>query len=158
MGYAIRLWRDADADALPEVWRRAITEIGSLKYTPEQVEAWLGWRASPDKYRDRVAAGATILVACDVADRPVAYALLEPDGHLDHLYNHPCHTRRGLARQLLTEAETLARKWGCARLYTEASELARPAFERAGYTVSHRRDFAIRGVAIHNFAMEKTLA
>ncbi|MBB3032974.1 hypothetical protein [Alteriqipengyuania lutimaris] len=55
---------------------------------------------------------------------------------------------------------------GATRLYTEASELARPAFERAGYHgaferagyhVSHRRDFEVDGVAIHNFAMEKVL-
>ena len=47
------------------------------------------------------------------------------------------------------------------RLYTEASELARPAFERAGYVMQHPRDFTIehdgREVAIHNYAMEKPL-
>lgn len=157
MDYSIRPWRDADAETLPEIWRQAVTVVGSHRYTPEQVGAWLKWQASPEKFRERVAAGATILVACDAADQPVAYALLEPDGHLDHLYNHPEHTRRGLAGLLLAESEILACAWGCGRLYTEASELARPAFERAGYTVSHRRDFEIHGVAIHNFAMEKRL-
>jgi putative acetyltransferase len=28
-------------------------------------------------------------------------------------------------------------------LFTKASELARPVFKRAGYTLLHRRDFAI---------------
>ena len=37
----------------------------------------------------------------------------------------------------------------------------RPAFERAGYAVTHKREFAIahedREVPIHNWAMEKPL-
>lgn len=92
---------------------------------------------------------------------PVACALLEQDGHLDHLYCHPDHTRNGLADLLLDAAEEQALTWDCKRLYTEASELARPAFERAGYGVTQRRDFTIEHegklVPIHNYAMEKTL-
>jgi putative acetyltransferase len=44
------------------------------------------------------------------------------------------------------------------RLHTEASDLARPAFERVRYEVTHKREFAIDGMPIHNWAMEKVLA
>lgn len=98
-----------------------------------------------------------IFVACDTGDEPRAYALLEPDGHLDMLYCHPDHTRKGLANELLAHAEMVAHSEGMKRLFTEASELARPAFERAGYAVMHRRDFEVDGVPIHNYAMEKML-
>ncbi len=73
------------------------------------------------------------------------------------LYCHPDHTRKGLADRLLEQAETHARSEQIAMLFTEASELARPAFERAGYSVKERREFEIEGVAIHNYAMEKSL-
>ena len=43
------------------------------------------------------------------------------------------------------------------RLYVEASELARRLFLRKGFTVVTRRDFAVGGVMIHNYAMEKRL-
>lgn len=99
-----------------------------------------------------------IFVACDANDTVAAYALLEQDGHLDMLYCHPGHTRKGLADELLAHAEMVARSKGMARLYTEASELARAAFERAGYSVSKRREFEIDGVPIHNYAMEKPLS
>ena len=82
---------------------------------------------------------------------------MQQDGHLDHLYIAPDHTRSGLGDRLLADAERHARQIGSQRLFTEASDLARPAFERAGYSVTHRRDFAIDGVAIHNWAMEKAL-
>ncbi|WP_284125341.1 GNAT family N-acetyltransferase [Parerythrobacter aestuarii] len=158
MAYSIRLYRDLDAEALSKLALAAIRTIGVHGYSPEQVEAWAARHGGEDMYRERVSSGHVIFVAADAQDRPVAYALLEGDGHLDRLYNHPNHTRRGLALQLLMAAETHARAEGITRLYTEASELARPAFERAGYSVTRRRDFAIDGVPIHNYAMEKVLS
>ena len=135
----------------------AIRSVGSHGYNPAQVEAWENRHPGPERFLTRHANGAMIFVACDVQDAPVAYALLEPDGHLDMLYCHPDHTRKGFANELLAQAEMVAQAEGIARLYTEASELARAAFERAGYAVEHRRDFEVDGVPIHNYAMEKML-
>lgn len=162
MAYSIRLYRESDEEQLSQIALAAITAIGSHAYTPEQVRAWSGRHGGAQMYRRRAAEGHIIFVAVDSDDVAVAYALLEPDGHLDRLYNHPDHTRRGLASQLLAQAERHARAAGLTRLFTEASELARPAFERAGYAVQHRRDFEIEhdgtAVTIHNYAMEKLLS
>ena len=157
MAYGIRPYCDEDAEAVAAVCSAAIEAIGPRAYSAEQVAAWRARHPGPQRYRDVVANGAQIVVAADENNRPVAYALLERNGHLDHLYCHPDHTRRGLADLLLAEAEVMAREWGVQRLYTEASDLARPAFERTGYSVTHKREFAIDGVPIHNWAMEKTL-
>jgi putative acetyltransferase len=161
MAYAIRTFEPSDAEHLSAVALAAIWSIGPKSYSPQQVEAWAARHDGAETYRQRAAQGAAIFVATDAGGTPVAYALLEPDGHLDRLYNHPDHTRQGLATQLLSHAEHHARARSMARLYTEASELARPAFERAGYEVLHRRDFTIehagRSVPIHNYAMEKRL-
>lgn len=123
--------------------------------------AWGARHPGAERFISRATKGADIVVASDAEDRPVAFALLEEDGHLDMLYCDPDHTRRGLAVQLLAEAENRARKRGLSRLFTEASELARPSFERAGYRVSHKREFDIEhdggSVPIHNYAMAKTL-
>lgn len=161
MEYAIRPYRDSDAERLSEIALTAIREVGAHGYSPAQVEAWAARHPGPSMYRERVEQGHLIFVAADGSDVPAAYALLEPDGHLDRLYNHPAHTRRGLAVRLLSAAEAHAREAGLERLYTEARALARPSFERAGYVVTHRRDFEIEhqgaSVPIHNYAMEKRL-
>ena len=161
MTYRIRPFRADDADALATLAVRAIRTIGPRAYSPAQVGAWAARHGAARRYLESAEAGHMILVAADGADRPVAYALLKAPGehgaHLDHLYCDPDHTRRGLGDHLLEAAENAARAAGATRLYTEASELARPAFERAGYRVSHRRDFEVDGVPIHNFAMEKML-
>ena len=146
---------------LAELTVAAVWTIGGGSYSEEQVAAWAAFHTEPARFRARALAGALILVAVDDRDRSVAHAVLEPDDHLDQLYCHPDHSRRGLGDRLLAAAEQHARERGVVRLYTEASELARPAFERAGYAVTHRRDFTIacrnRRVPIHNYAMEKPL-
>lgn len=161
MCYKLRRYRDSDAEALSAICHDAIADIGPRAYSEEQVAAWLARHPGPERYRERVADGATIYVAVSNNDRAVAYSLLEPDGHLDHLYCDPKHTRMGLAGRVLSFAEHDAKERGIFRLFTEASELARPAFERSGYSMTHRRDFTIplqgRDVAIHNYAMEKLL-
>jgi putative acetyltransferase len=159
--YRLRRFRAEDAEALARLTQSAIATIGPRAYSSEQTFAWAARHMAPQRFRDRDARGHAIIVAADDADAPVAYALLEPDGHLDQLYCHPEHSRRSLADRLLDEAEALAREGGIERLFTEASVLARPAFERAGYRMLDRRDFVIKHagmrVPIHNYAMEKRL-
>ena len=59
------------------------------------------------------------------------------------LFCHPDHAAKGLGLALLAEAETAARAQGVTCMFTQASELARPVFACAGYTLPRRRDFAI---------------
>lgn len=156
----IRPYRPDDAGAIAALTLAAIRRTALRAYSPEQVAAWSA-SYSPRRLLDGAARGDVILVAVDDADHPLAYAVLEAGGHLDMLYCHPDHTGRGLALALLAQADVAARDQGVARLFTEASELARPVFERAGYALLHRRDFTISGdsgeVPIHNYAMEKRI-
>lgn len=161
MDYSFRPFRTSDAKALAALTLLAIRMTGLRAYTPEQVTAWAARHPSPERFIARTAKGDTILVAVDTDDTPVAYVLIEPGGHCDMLYCHPNHAGRGLAASLLAGTGTRARSAAMPRLFTEASELARPVFERAGFNMLHRRDFTIANagedVAIHNCAMEKRL-
>ncbi|MEO0689124.1 MAG: GNAT family N-acetyltransferase, partial [Pseudomonadota bacterium] len=105
MSYSIRRYRDGDAEALSTLSLAAIRVVGSRGYSDAQVAAWAGRHGGPEMYRKRAAQGHLVFVAVDQSDAPVAYALLEPDGHLDRLYCHPDHTRNGLAERLLDTAE-----------------------------------------------------
>ncbi|MBA4043930.1 MAG: GNAT family N-acetyltransferase [Erythrobacter sp.] len=156
-----RRYRDSDAPVIAALTLAAIRQTALKAYSPEQVSAWSA-RYSVERLIQGATKGDWIRVAVDADDAPVAYAVMETDGHVDMLYCHPNHTSTGLARHLLAEAEMAARALGVAQIFTEASELAKPVFERAGYSLLHRRDFTIpfegREVAIHNYAMEKRLA
>ncbi|QZD95514.1 GNAT family N-acetyltransferase [Qipengyuania gelatinilytica] len=157
MGYSIRSFEDGDAEALAELGRAAIGAIGPDAYSEEQVEAWLANFAGPEVYQAQADAGTQIFIATDEDDEPVAYAMLEQTGHLDHLYCHPDHTKEGLATSLLETAALYAKYHGITHLFTEASHIAKPAFEKAGYNAMKKRTFEIDGVEITNWAMVKTI-
>lgn len=157
----IRLFRLDDAPALAELTLAAIVTIGLRAYSAKQALSWAARHPGASRFIVSAAKGDHILVATTDDDAPAAYALVEADGHIDMLYCHPDHAGRGLASALLAAVENDARRSGITLLFTEASELARPVFERAGFTLLHRRDFVLptcgEDIAIHNYAMEKQL-
>jgi putative acetyltransferase len=140
------------------LFHAAVHEIGSRDYSKEQLSAWSPAPPDPAGYVQRAGDGRLMLVAVDAAGAPLAYGDLEPDGHIDHLFCRPDAAGTGIASALYDRLEQAARDRGIALLRVEASEAARRLLERKGFTVARRRDFQIRGVAIHNYAMTKVLA
>jgi putative acetyltransferase len=153
----IRSLHSGDAPALARIFYAAVHQVGGLHYSPEQVNAWAPVVPDPERFLERGTDGRILLVAADDADQPLAYGDLEGDGHIDHLYCRPDVAGTGVASALYDRLEAAARDRGIARLYVEASEPARRFFLRKGFIVLERREFAVGGVAIHNFAMEKLL-
>ncbi|WP_300396699.1 GNAT family N-acetyltransferase [Henriciella sp.] len=153
----IRTYRAADAPRMEDIFRRAVREIGRHFYTDDQVTAWSGPRVTAEQLNLNYMDGRATFIAEDETGRAIAFSDLEADGHVDMLYCDPDHARKGIASALLAAIERDARACGIDRLYTEASEAARPVFQKAGFTVVRRRELEVDGVAIHNWAMEKPL-
>ena len=152
---AIRPYLDSDAEAIAEVFERAVRGIGPRDYSPAQIEAWIGREPRTERFRAKMADGRRRWVATDDEGRVTAFVDLEADGHIDFLFADPDVAGTGVASRLLDELEAAARGDGVARLYVEASEAARRFFLKRGYEAQKRRDFEIGGVAIHNYAMER---
>ena len=157
----IRPFQTEDAPTLAALTLAAIVMIGVRAYSMEQVMCWAAGHPGAARFIDSAAKGDLILVARAADGPPAAYALMERDGHLDMLYCHPDFAGQGFATALLAQIEVEARQAGIGRIFAEASEISRPVFERSGYTLLHRRDFALMmggaEVAMHNYAMEKLL-
>jgi putative acetyltransferase len=152
---SIRPYQPVDAAALSGLYEASVRALGARDYSSAQIEAWASLTPSAEALEARMADGRSRLVA--VADEIAGFIDVEPDGHIDLLYVAPAAAGSGVARLLLETAEALAPLSGAGRLYAEASETARPVFERLGFQVTARRDFDVAGVPIHNWAVEKTL-
>jgi putative acetyltransferase len=63
----------------------------------------------------------------------------------------------GVGSALYASIEAAAKQSGITTLFVEASEAARRLFERRGFSVDARNDFAVNGIAIHNFRMSKKM-
>jgi putative acetyltransferase len=157
----IRPFRDEDAAALSALTVAAIATLGLRAYSAKQVMAWAARHLGPPLFLEGAEAGDTILVALSEAGEPAAYSVLREGGLVHMLYCHPDHAGRGHATALLAAIEGEARSAGIDRLHTQASELARPVFARAGFALLHRCDFVLdmggEAIPIHNYAMEKRL-
>jgi putative acetyltransferase len=142
---------------LGAVFFDAVRTAGLHDYSQAQVEAWAA--AMPDLAMFDACAkdGRLILVAVNEVDEPIAYGDLEANGHIDHLYCRPEVIGTGVASALYDRLEQQARERGMTRLFVEASEAARRLFLRKGFAEVKRREFLLRGAAIHNYLMEKML-
>jgi putative acetyltransferase len=154
----IRMYRDGDGPAVAALMFRSVREGALADYSTEQVQAWLRFEPSAAWFDERADDGRLVLVATDHKGAVVGYGDLEANGHLDHLYCLPDAIGHRVASKLYDQLETTARRRGIPRIFVEASEAARRLFTGKGFVVIERRDFERHGVALHNYAMEKTLS
>jgi putative acetyltransferase len=152
----IRNYRPADAEALAEVYRDAARNLGREVYTEEQTSAWARHPEDLERFRAALAEGLTLCAEVDGA--PVAFGQLHPPDHIAYLYCHSAHVRRGHAAKILAALEDHAASRGVATLHVEASRVARPFFERAGYRVIAEERPVRHGVEFIRFRMAKDLA
>ena len=153
----IRPFEPSDADALAALFHASVREVAVRDCSAEQVAAWSPSKPEPERY-SRQAQGRTFLVATDNDGRPIGYGDLEANGHIDHLYCRPDMIGTGVGSAIYAAIEAAGKNARIALLFVEASEGARRFFERRGFGVDARNDFAINGVAIHNYRMSKPIA
>ena len=154
----IRDYYAQDATALAKLYQQSVMVLGLRDYSSRQVEVWASLGPDPERIHQLIADGRTRLVAVDDLDRPVAFADLERDGHIDFIFCSPDMAGKGAASALYDALEKSAREFGLNRLRCEASEAGRRFFLKKGFTVLTRRQIEVSGVAIHNYAMEKIVA
>ncbi len=154
-GSAVRIrWsREEELPRLAEVFEAAVRGLGPLRYTPEQVEAWVG--GGRDKGVGSFLLGPHTLVA-ERDGGVIGFASFSPDGHLASLYVHPDHGRAGIGGRLLRALLREAAARGIDDLHTEASEFSRPVFERAGFVLDEVEEVERDGVAFTRYRMVRS--
>ncbi len=151
----VRRFAPTDLQAIVELLRASVRRIARRDYSEEQVRAWapdeVDWEARARRHASRPT------WVAEIGGRVAGFADLEPDGHLDFLYVHPEHQRTGVARALLQTVEAAARDLRLSRLFAEVSITARPFFEAMGFRLVAEQTVRVRGEALTNFRMEKSL-
>ena len=150
----LRPYHSTDAAALTTLYVRSVRHYGPRVYTPEQVAVWAA-TADVANTAARCGDGRFVVVAQNEAGGLLGFADLEADGHLDMLYVAPEAEGLHVGSHLYDAIEAHVRRRGLHRIFVEASELARPLFERRGFTLLGRNDLVLDGVDIHNYRMEK---
>ncbi len=153
----VRRFKPEDAHHISSLFKRSVLELGRRFYSQKQVMSWAVRGPAVKDILARNEDGRLTFVSVNNSDHVMAYAELEADGHIDHVYALPEVAGTGVVSLLYDELERQARLLGIQLLYTVASEGARRFFLKKGFTDHGRRDFDIEGVSIHNYHMDKTL-
>jgi len=152
---SIRPFRDDDAGAAAQIFFDSVRlgtqdyydEAQRLAWAPRVPETaiWLG-RLKPQ----------TVFVA-ERQGRVVGFMTLAAEGYIDLAFVAPEAIGQGIGKALYDAILSEALRIGVPRLHTEASHLARPFFERQGWSVVKPQTVVRGSVSIPNFVMEKYL-
>lgn len=152
----VRDYRQADLDDLIAIFTAAIRGTAGREYTRAQARAWAP--DTPDRAAWAARRASRPTFVAQIGNATAGFSDLQPDGHIDMMFVHPDHQRRGIAAALLGHVEAQARMAKLPRLFTEASLAARPFFARHGFAVIAEQQVPLRGEVLTNFRMEKRLA
>jgi putative acetyltransferase len=152
---ALRPYVPADAKRCAEIFRLSIEELAAEDYDADQREAWAARADDEAAFGARLAEALTLLAVIDGAI--AGFASLKGREEIDMLFVAPEFARQGVGRALIEALTKLAAARGARRLTTEASEVAKPLFERLGFTAQKRNLVRKDDQWLANTTMTKTL-
>jgi putative acetyltransferase len=153
-GVSLRPYLAADVRRCAAIFRASIEELAADDYDEEQREAWAA-RAEDEAAFGARLGGMLTLVA--MSDRAIAgFASLKGADEIDMLFVDPEFARRGVGRTLVDALTRLAEARGAKRLTAEASDAAKPLFDRLGFAAQKRNLVRIGDQWLANTTMTKT--
>ena len=149
----LRRYAPTDATATLRCFERAVRGTASRDYDAQQIEAWAAVDA--DTWGNRRASVETWVAERD--GRLVGFSDLDDECYIDMMFVDPDAGRSGVASALFQHLLALATSRGLGELTVHASITARPFFELHGFVVTAERRVELRGSALSNFHMRRTL-
>ena len=145
---------EADYDSLADIMFDAVRN-GDSRYTQAQRAAWVPTRRSGPEWEARLTRQDIVLA--EDGGIAVGFVSLADGGYVDFAYIRPEAQHTGLFKQLLSRVEDRAIVRGEYLLWTHASLMAEPAFEKLGFAVRRRERVAIGDEFFERCEMEKRL-
>jgi putative acetyltransferase len=153
---SLRPYLASDFPLLSEIRFAAIEELTAEDYDEAQRRAWASAADDDAEFARSLEKGLTLVAL--IGGGPVGFISLQDGGLIDQLYVHPAVARTGVASALVDAIEKLAAARGVATLVTEASDTAKPLFEKRGFAAERRNTIEIEGEYLGNTRMTKALA
>ncbi|MEW5421199.1 GNAT family N-acetyltransferase [Amorphus sp. 3PC139-8] len=143
-----------DGPHLARIFFCAVYDGTRAHYSFRQRRAWAGDAIMAARWQE--AAEMTGFVA-QLDDEPVGFMTIDAAGHIEFAFVLPSLAGTGIGWRLYEAVEAKARDFGATALTVEASEIAKPFFERQGWTAIARQSVTRRDVTLTNYKMEKVL-
>jgi putative acetyltransferase len=154
----IRPYNEGEQGALLAIFQSSVHGLAASDYTAEQIAAWappLLDAASRRAWDSRIDANRPWVV--EINGRLVAFADLTQEGYIDQFFVAQNFSRQGIGRALLRHLVDVALTFGLPSLFSHVSLTAQPLFAHFGFEIETHQTVVVRGVALRNAVMRKTL-
>ena len=152
---ALRPYLAADLPLLLEIKLSAIEELTGEDYDETQRRAWADLADDEAGLGEILQRGLSLVAL--IGGGPVGFIVLA-GGLIDQLYVHPSVARTGVASALVDAIEKLAAARKIDTLLVDASDTAKPLFDKRGYVAVSRNTIPVEDVWLGNTRMKKKLA
>ncbi|HEY1944142.1 MAG TPA: GNAT family N-acetyltransferase [Roseiarcus sp.] len=153
---SLRPFLPADTNQCAEIFRAAIQVSANEDYSDDQLDAWAARANDAEAFGAKLGSALTLVALIDGG--PVGFASLRNKNELDMVYVDPRFGRRGVGSTLIDALTRLAVARGAELVTSEASDTARPLFERHGFVAQLRNLVQIDDQWLANTTMTKRLA
>jgi putative acetyltransferase len=153
---ALRPYLAADLPLLLEIKLSAIEELTGEDYDEAQRRAWADLADDEAGLGEILQRGLSLVAL--IGGGPVGFIVLAGGGLIDQLYVHPSVARTGVGSALVDAIEKLAAARKIDTLLVDASDTAKPLFDKRGYVAVSRNTIPVEDVWLGNTRMKKKLA
>ena len=151
----LRPYLPDDLNTCIAVFRAAIADIASEDYSEDQCEAWAATADDAKAFATKLSGALTLIATLDGG--VAGFVSLKGADVIDMLYVAPEAARQGVASALVDAISRLAAARGAAKLTTDASDTAKPLFEKHGFIAERRNLVTLGDEWLANTTMCKTL-
>jgi len=155
MDLKIRRYLESDTPQLAELFFNSVRDGTAGHYSEEQRRAWAPSVPDTEKLRSRLVP--IIVFVAEDTSGIVGFITLDDTGYIDLAFVRPDRICTGVGSVLYEQVEQAALSQDLPRLFTNASKLAKPFFEKHGWSVRKQQEVDHRGVMLTNYRMEKLL-
>jgi putative acetyltransferase len=152
---ALRPYLPTDVKRCAEIYRSSLEELAADDYDEAQREAWAA-RADDEAAFGKIL-GETLTLIALVGGSAADFASLKGADFIQMLFVDPEYARRGAGIALVEALTRLAGARGATTLTVEASDVAKPLFDRLGFVAQKRNLKRVADQWLANTTMTRTL-
>lgn len=156
INYNIRPLEEKDIYDMQNLFRSTVLNINIKDYTKEEVEDWASCGDDMEHWKE-ILFNNQFIGAFNEQDCLIGYSSMNKNGYMHSMFVHKDWQGKGIATQLLSEVEKIARQYKVKEITSEVSKTARPFFEHKGYVVECKQKQQANRLKLTNYKMRKVL-
>ena len=143
--YALRPLKEKDIPEMQHLFRSTVLNVNLRDYTKEEVADWASCGDDVSHWKNLL------------SGKMAGFSSMNKEGYLHSMFVHKDMQGRGVATQLLSEVEKMAKAYGVTEITSEVSLTAKSFFEQKGYKVVKSQKCRANQLELTNFVMCKRL-